>query len=375
MRSRLRGLALVAPLGLGLTLAATSSSASACQCGYPRPYLYLGDGNQIPADEGGIQWSGPHRWPLQEGRVQLESMDDDGNWVREEFTAREHGPEIVAIVPHRPWRKRYRISIRDFLHEAWDDPRRSGLSEPLGPQPIVVVEELSRSDLTLDGSTPIDLRAAAPSITSTQALTLAGSCSRMIRAASVRVEATLPPALDPFAGYLLVETYVDGIRWAPHSSLCGEFPAGRNRFFGAEPLGVDVVYSECPGPIDARERMAEPSYRAPNGLSYLGVAPGEHQVQMVVSSPDGRFRLASQTVRVRLDCGGASASGGDAEPSDLSSEIETSVAAASPASPPAHPAGSRGCSIGDPERPASPVTLLLCVALCVRSRARSQSRR
>lgn len=364
MLSRLRGLALVAPLGLGLTLAATSSSASACQCGYPRPYLYLGDGNQIPAGEGGIQWSGPHRWPLQEGRVLLESMDDDGNWVREEFTAREYGPEIVKIVPHRSWRKRFRISIRDFLHEAWDDPRRSGLSEPLGPQPIVVVEEFSRSDRTLDGSTPIELRAAAPSIASTQVATLAGSCSRMIRAASVRVEATLPPALEPFAGYLLVETYVDGIRWAPHSSVCGEFPAGRNRFFAEEPLGVDVVYSECPGPIDARERMNEPSYRAPNGLSYLGVAPGEHQVQMVVSSPDGRFRLASQTVRVRLDCGGAPESGGEPE-------IETSVAAASPASPPAHPAGSRGCSIGDPERPASPVALLLCGVLLVRRRARA----
>lgn len=358
---------------LGLVLVAAPSPASACSCAPDtRPFLYLGAGNRIPAGAG-LTWYGPHLSPLEEGRVTLETLDGEGRWIPAEFNVIEHGKSLVTIHPRTSWQfTRFRVSIRRFDKESlYTRPR----GKP-SPQPIQVVQEFTRADRSLDATEPLALRVDPPGIIKTTA-PFSPPCSRKLRAAAVRIEATLPAALQPFRDYFLYETFVDGALWAPAAHNCDQFPAGRNRLWPKEPLGVDVVFAEC------MEDRAGTRYES----AYPGGVPaGEHRVQVIVSDPEGRFRLASPSVPVTLRCDGGATTGDptatDAAPpagDDARPEVAASAAgdaeppphaqAASEANPPPHPPRVQGrCAV---QERGSGWELLALVLVLVRRRPRA----
>ncbi|MCB9700538.1 MAG: hypothetical protein H6711_01450 [Myxococcales bacterium] len=343
-----RALSWVGPLVAFGAVVVAPTVTSACSCiSNGRPVLYVGAGNRLPAGEGGIAWYEDESAELDPARFRLESMDEEGNWVEDTFTLREHSPGVREMTPAHPLRTRFRVSMRYSTRglERWG----------AGPQePLSVVEEIERSDVALDGSAPIGLRVGAQRVSKLSVLTLSGSCSRRIRAASVRIKAKLPPALDPFLGYLLVETYVDGRLWRPRASLCEDLPRGRSWLSKAKGPGVDVIFSQCPGELGEPPSMTSaPLFGDPDGTSFHGVAPGDHHVQMIVSSPDGRFQVTSEAVRVHLSC-------------DRGSTRSTPL-------PPPHPPAARGrCAIDDSPMPAG--ASLLAVLLAVTARPRRRGR-
>ncbi|MCB9569729.1 MAG: hypothetical protein H6710_21345 [Myxococcales bacterium] len=348
-----RALSWVGPLVAFGAVVVAPTVTSACSCiSNRRPVLYVGAGNRLPADEYGIAWYEEESADLDPARFRLESMDEEGRWVEDTFTLLVHATGVREMTPAHPLRTRFRVSMRPFARDS-----ETGRPGPL--QPFSVVEEIERSDVPLDGSAPIELRVGAPRVSELPVLTLRGSCSRRIRAASVRIKAKLPPALDPFLGYLLVETYVDGRLWRPRASLCDHFPRGRTRLSDAKGPGVDVVFSECPGELgEPPSMMGEPMYGDADGRSLHGVAPGEHHVQVIVSSPDGRFQAASEGVRVRLSC--------DRSPKRSTSDGGT------PRLPPPHPPAARGgrCAIDDSPNSAAAALLVVLLAVTARPRRR-----
>ena len=355
-----------------LALLAAPRPASACSCvGDGRPTLYLGAGNTLPADAYGIPWYDVEWADLDPRRVHLEARDAEGRWVAARFTIRELAPGLREVIPaDRAW-KRLRISLRPVSRTKRVASERPG-ERPL--EPFSVSEEVSRRDLTLDGSAPVTIEVAAPRISEIEAAE-GGSCSRKFRASTVRIVPTIPRVLEPFLGHLLIETSVDGDRWAPQTSVCDSLPRGRSWLSQREAPGVDVVYSECPDGIGAPGGTA-PSYLATDGGLYHGVEPGEHLVQVIVSSPDGRFRLASPSVKFTLGC----------DVPDASREVATSVATAAkpdaaaaevependvysaPQEP--RPVEARRCSISNSDSSAEIAGLCLALLLVVRRRGR-----
>lgn len=361
----------LAPLAaVALALLVAPRSASACSCvGDGRPTLYLGAGNTLPADAYGIPWYDVGWADLDPRRVRLESRDAEGRWVAARFTIRELAPGLREVIPaDRAW-TRLRISLRSVSRTKRVVGEKPG-ERPL--EPFSVIEEVSRSDLTLDGGVPVTIEVAAPEIREIEAAE-GGSCSRKFRASTVRIAPTIPRALEPFLGHLLIETIVDGDRWAPQTSVCDSLPRGRNWLSWREAPGVDVVYSECPDGIGAPGGTA-PSYLAADGGLYHGVEPGEHLVQVIVSSPDARFRLASPSVKFSLGC----------DVREASRDVATSVATAKPdadaaasependvyrASQEPRPVEARRCSISNSDSPAGVAGLCLALLLVVRRRA------
>lgn len=342
-----RRLAPLVGVALGLAVLLRPSPASACSCSPDaRPHLFVGADNRIPARAVGIAFSEPEYADLDLRRFRVEWLDEDGRWIEDTFGLRELAPGLREIVPAELQHNRFRISIRHLR----PGRRPTGaLPEDHQLPPFETIEEVTRSDRDLDGGAAIELRVEAPTITEVEVADDA-SCSHRQRASAARIEAVLPRVLEPFRGYLLFETFVDGRRWAPKSDVCGDFPRGRNRLSRAQGPGVDVVYSGCPG--DARAGIG-PAF---GGSRPPGVAPGTHQVQVIVSSPDGHFRLASPRAAIILGCDASAAS------SDEPAE---------PAPAPHLPLARGRCSVDDPRSAEAPWALAIVLVVWPRRRSMS----
>ncbi len=291
MRSKL------APLGfttiLAICLLGHVPKASACSCLQSTDvYLFLPENKQLPAGSNGIWWHGVHHKPLSPGRVQLETLGPGGRWFPRTFTVVQGPGSIVGILPDPVnfdvWgAETHRITIRAY---PWEPT-----SAKLGP--VVVSETFTIGSSPLQ-SGPVGIEIGTPQLVETSA-PRGASCRVLFPAVNIRIEPKLPPSLVNAHYGLLFETYVDGQKWRPRRSLCDQFPEGRSRLSDTERPGVDVIYSECPP--DKTQQPDSQALRWPS-TGHHGLEEGEHEVYVVVSTPDASLRVESTRAVVNLRC-------------------------------------------------------------------------
>ncbi|MCA9718449.1 MAG: hypothetical protein H6713_37185 [Myxococcales bacterium] len=195
------------------------------------------------------------------------------------------------------------------------------------------------------------------------------ACEMERRVLGARVSLSLAPELAPLRESFQFATLVDGQPWWPRESSCLPHPRGRSwRHRSGAPAGNDLVVVECPVTEDTEAKIVE-------ARPGIGVAPGDHVVEIVARLPDGGIELRSTPTRFTLTCPNNS---GNLIPlrSNLD-EIEVVILtpatdetnASSP--PPVAPRG--GCHIH--RRAPAPVTIALLLGLLVTSTRQRQAQR
>lgn len=268
--------------------------AAACSCMQSTEvYVFLPANKQLPANATGIWWHGMHNNPLTPGRVTLETLGPGNRWYPRNFRVVDGGNGIVGIVPTREngqvWGEtRHRLEIHAY---SW--------SKPAKPQPVVVSEEFTVGSAALTSGS-MGLKIGTPKVVETVG-PMGASCQTKFSEVNLKVEPVLSPELEPFRDLLLFETLVDGESWQAYSHNCDQFPEGRNWLSEHERPGVDIVYSQCPVPEPEGSKFSR--YVARD----RGLKPGEHEVVIVATTPDQKFRVESDRIRVHLSCDGSPA--------------------------------------------------------------------
>ncbi len=256
-----------------MAAAAWSGPVRACSCTFENwggGRLYLGRDGLIPASAVGVPWWGPTSLVKSRDRVRLWRLGA-GRPARARFTVVAQGG-FEFIVPRAPLRPgdRYLVAVREEQAPNIRAERRRWGYPELGP-PVYAAAEVVVGERALEYA-GVELRVTRRGRQNIfaanhwwfypEGLVRPTSCGDELDAEVFDVEVVLPPVLEPYRGYLLYRTRVDGQDWALKRSSCDWIDAGRS---WTDRAGTDVLLEPCGDDGGTITRRVEVIVSAPGG--------------------------------------------------------------------------------------------------------------
>lgn len=343
-------------LGVGAVVYVAPFDAYACSCAREGPgRYYVGPGNTLPRYARGIAWAGMH--PLVDvpglpvsDRVTL-LRHDDGRMVPTAFRTHRHGA-IDLIVPDAPsWDggDTYTVTVRDYSPFTDLSPRRDRKGrrvKPALPYSNEITVRFSEVELDLRGAVVQLSPRARQKLEHAEWRT--PGCGAELEADTIHLTVVLPPGLEPWRDYLRYDTWIDGapydhshpltslaLRYPHLTSKCQHVPPGRT---WTESAGTDRLFSEC-------------------GEQTYGLAPGEHRLIVMLTTPDGAASFTTPETSFRIGCDEPEPAPAAAPPPSSPPLEPEQPAGLAPGPPPA--ASPRGCTASGSPAPLALVLLLL----------------